>query len=408
MSPHITLYAWFGDFLGDNGGRIMDGRTLIFILSLLIALNATILLLLSRLHRETPGPREWACGAACITLGVLVGTQHGGGFAFAAVMAGNWLVVIGYALIFIGVQRFSGLRPRAGTVLLIATLSVAPVLAMPDLEADAVARGVLVGAVMGCFSIAIAATLAGGGGVQRLTAAVFAINAVMDFAYGAWVLVTPSAAGPGVEGGWATTVFLVWTIMMAFVTGAALALMVSERLRDELDRQASHDPLTDLLNRRGFDLVAEKLFASRSRDLQPFSVLMIDLDHFKRVNDGHGHEVGDRVLTHVARTLSVHLRAEDVFARWGGEEFIVLMPNCDAAQAAEAAQRLRAALAINPSSPRVTISVGIASGDADDDGLTGLKRRADGALYEAKACGRDRAVAAGATTRMAFESGGLG
>lgn len=371
----------------------MDGKTLIFILSLLIALNAAILLLLSRMHGEIPGPRDWACGAACLTAGVLVGTQTGGRFAVAAVTAGNWLVVVGYALIFIGVQRFAGLKPRAGSIVLIASLSVAPVLAMTDLAAHAVARGVLVGAVMGCFSVAIAATLAGGGGIQRVTAGVFAINAVMDFGYGAWLISAPA------DDGWATTAFLVWTIMLAFVTGAALALMVSERLRDELDRQASHDPLTDSLNRRGFDLVADKLFASRIQAMHPFSVLMIDLDHFKNVNDGHGHEVGDRVLTHVARTLSLHLRAEDVFARWGGEEFIVLMPNCDAFQAAEAAQRLRMALALNPSEPRVTVSIGIASSDGETSGLTDLKRRADGALYEAKASGRDRAVAAGATAR---------
>ncbi|SBW07210.1 conserved membrane hypothetical protein [uncultured Alphaproteobacteria bacterium] len=380
----------------------MDSKTLIVVLSLLIALNAAILLLLNRLHGEMPGPRDWACGAACITVGVMVATQHGGRFAFAAVAAGNWLVVAGYALIFIGVQRFCGLHPRAGTVLLIASLTVAPVLAMPDPDGDAVARGVLVGAVLGCFSIAIAATLASGGGVQRLTAGVFAINALMDFVYGAWVLATPA-----IGRGWATTVFLMWTIMLAFVTGAALALMISERLRDELDRQASHDPLTDLLNRRGFDLVADKLFSIRSRDMHPFSVLMIDLDHFKRVNDGHGHETGDRVLTHVARTLATHLRAEDVFARWGGEEFIVLMPNCDAEQAVEAAQRLRTALAQHPSTPRVTISIGIAT-SGGDEGLTGLKRRADGALYEAKAEGRDRAVAAGTATRAVVGSGGLG
>lgn len=380
----------------------MDGKTLILILSLLIGLNAAILTLLHRLHRQIPGPSDWALGATCIAAGTFLALQHHLPFPLLAMALANWLVVAGYALVLVGVQRFCGHQANPTALLVIATAALLPLLMMRDLEGDLAARGVLVSAVMGCFSIAIAVSLDGGEGVaRRLTAGVFSINAVVHFLYGAWILATPTIHA-GLADVWVVDMFLLWTISLAFATGAALTLMISERLRDELFRQASHDPLTDLFNRRGFDIVADKLFSTRSRDMHPFSVMMIDLDHFKRINDTHGHEIGDQVLVHVARTLEHHLRAEDVFARWGGEEFIVLMPNCTRHQAVEAAQRLRAALVLHPSNPKVTISIGTASSGGDGASLTDLKRRADGALYQAKHLGRDRAVDASDTVHTNF------
>lgn len=370
----------------------MDHKTLVLVLSVLIALNAAILLLLHRLHRETPGAVDWAMGAICIAAGAFLDLIHPLPYPFAAMLLTNWLVVAGYALVLVGMRDFCGQAPRPMLTLGLASLALLPLFAMRDMEADLTARCVLVSAIMGAFSIAIAATLEGSEGMaQRITAGVFSLNAVVHFLYGAWVLATPFAI-EGFNPALVADMFLLWTIGLTFAIGAALTLMISENLRDELQRQASHDPLTDLLNRRGFDLVADKLFATRSRDMHPFSVMMIDLDHFKRVNDTRGHEIGDRVLVHVSRTLANHLRAEDVFARWGGEEFIVLMPNCTPNQAREAAQRLRAALALHPSEPKVTISVGTASSDGDHSTLTELQRRADAALYKAKRLGRDRAV----------------
>lgn len=370
----------------------MDHKTLVLVLSLVIALNAAILLLLHRLHRETPGPASWAMGATCIAAGAFLDLIHPLPFPEAAILLANWLVVSGYALVLVGMRDFCGYAPRPMLMLGLASLTLLPMFAMQEIEGDFAARCVLVSAIMGCFSIAIAATLEGSEGVaQRITAGVFSVNAVVHFLYGAWVLALPIGVA-GLDDARVIDMFLVWTIGLTVATGAALTLMISEHLRDELLRQASHDPLTDLLNRRGFDLVADKLFATRSRDMHPFSVMMIDLDHFKRVNDTRGHETGDRVLVHVSRTLANHLRAEDVFARWGGEEFVVLMPNCAPNQAREAAQRLRAALALHPSEPKVTISVGTASSDGEDSTLTELQRRADAALYQAKRQGRDRAV----------------
>ena len=121
---------------------------------------------------------------------------------------------------------------------------------------------------------------------------------------------------------------------------------------------------------------------------------MLDLDHFKALNDVHGHQAGDTVLQAVARTLEEASRAGDVVARYGGEEFAVVLPGLDAAQTEEAGERLRRAVAECPAGLRVTASVGAAALPDHAPGAAALVAAADAAVYAAKAAGRDRVVGA--------------
>lgn len=177
-------------------------------------------------------------------------------------------------------------------------------------------------------------------------------------------------------------------------------------LRDDLDdtrRQATHDALTHAFNRRWLDENLPRLFARATAE-RPFSVVMVDIDHFKRLNDTIGHAGGDRVLVAVADTLRRRFRPADLVARYGGEEFAVLMPGTDLTSARKAAERVREAIAYTRFSgqdgaalPAVTVSCGVAASGPDDRPDT-LIRRADDALYRAKGLGRNRvevAVAAG-------------
>ncbi|MCS6997353.1 MAG: diguanylate cyclase [Casimicrobiaceae bacterium] len=162
---------------------------------------------------------------------------------------------------------------------------------------------------------------------------------------------------------------------------------------EELSRLAVTDPLTGLLNRRGFE---QQLNASGID--RPATVLLFDLDRFKRLNDAFGHAVGDRVLMRVARVISQCCRSTDLAARWGGEEFLLLLYNTTLAQGYEFAERLRLQLQrINWSEiglpESVTLSVGIAERQKDE-AVASLIERADHALYLAKASGRNRCVAA--------------
>jgi diguanylate cyclase (GGDEF)-like protein len=158
--------------------------------------------------------------------------------------------------------------------------------------------------------------------------------------------------------------------------------------------QATTDPLTGIPNRRRLDDELRRLVAQAQRYEQPLSVVLIDLDNFKRVNDRHGHEVGDRVLVEVVERLTAAVRAADLLGRWGGEEFVLLAPQTDERAARDLAERCRSAIAHSPTrAGTVTANFGVATlGPADD--ARALMRRADIALYVAKSDGRDRVVGA--------------
>jgi diguanylate cyclase (GGDEF)-like protein len=180
------------------------------------------------------------------------------------------------------------------------------------------------------------------------------------------------------------------------VLGAALALalllVTAGDIIENLRRERSLDPLTGLLNRRGFDEIAvEHLHGSRS---WPLSLMVIDIDHFKKINDTFGHPAGDAVLKTFSRFLVTAARHGDVCARFGGEEFLVLMPGCDSAGTQAAAERLRKNIRLAPFEAlpenwRVTASVGVAEARRGEL-LSNLIARADEALYDAKRTGRDR------------------
>lgn len=163
------------------------------------------------------------------------------------------------------------------------------------------------------------------------------------------------------------------------------AMIANDRLQEELNHHATHDPLTGALNRRAFALLAEKQVAQAARTGRPPAVLMMDLDHFKRINDTLGHSGGDATLCRFVAVAGDVLRAEDVLCRFGGEEFVALLPHAEAAQAVAAAERLRLAFAATGA----TVSIGVASLRPGED-LEDLLRRADAALYDAKRAGRDR------------------
>lgn len=183
---------------------------------------------------------------------------------------------------------------------------------------------------------------------------------------------------------------------------------IAERTRDlvaanaRLDMLASTDPLTGLLNRRRFMelAVAEHLRAGRHQ--RPLSLLLVDLDHFKRVNDQYGHRMGDAVLRTAAAILSGAIRGSDLAARFGGEELILLLPETDLTGAAGMAERLRQGFAagitsLDGTDVRVTASLGVAAWRGPGESLDALIHRADQALYAAKHAGRDRVMIAAGT-----------
>lgn len=173
---------------------------------------------------------------------------------------------------------------------------------------------------------------------------------------------------------------------------------------DELELRmiAQHDYLTGALSRRGFIEQAQREMARQERYGRPIALIALDIDHFKRINDGHGHAAGDEVLRQVGAIMANTLRPSDVYGRLGGEEFGILLPETDLEQAAQAAERLRSAVEEHDfavggdASLRVTVSMGLVALDPGTDTLEVRLAEADRLLYQAKAAGRNRVVAADA------------
>jgi diguanylate cyclase (GGDEF)-like protein len=169
-------------------------------------------------------------------------------------------------------------------------------------------------------------------------------------------------------------------------------LLATDRVRTELEHRATHDSLTQTLNRRAImQLCQEELDRARRYGHGP-SIMMLDLDNFKAVNDTHGHQHGDAVLVHFAACTRSALRSEDRLGRYGGEEFLVLLPDTDVAAAHHVAQRIHTLL--DTGHPLdFKLSIGVTTWQGPSDTLDAMLTRADAALYHAKNRGRNQTCA---------------
>ncbi|MFV9504356.1 MAG: diguanylate cyclase [Oscillochloridaceae bacterium umkhey_bin13] len=169
-----------------------------------------------------------------------------------------------------------------------------------------------------------------------------------------------------------------------------------EALAAQLRYHATHDALTGLLNRRGLEQQAARVLGRAERSIQPVAVALIDLDHFKQINDQHGHAVGDQALAHLAAELRDAVRPYDLLGRWGGEEFLLILPGVPSDLACSVAERLRAHIAATPlvldaeQRLHLRVSIGVAICPGPLLSLDRLLITADEALYAAKAAGRNR------------------
>jgi diguanylate cyclase (GGDEF)-like protein len=184
---------------------------------------------------------------------------------------------------------------------------------------------------------------------------------------------------------------------------AGIIIDIPERKKkeEELYRQATFDPLTGLPNRGSFDRRFVQIIHENREEGRPFSLLFLDIDHFKKINDTWGHDIGDQALKHVSQILKDALRECDFAARIGGEEFAVLLRCEEAERSGIVAERIRCSIEAAPfilsdMTVPLTVSIGIfnSSKESDDLGCKAILKRADKALYEAKSAGRNRVVAA--------------
>jgi diguanylate cyclase (GGDEF)-like protein len=190
-------------------------------------------------------------------------------------------------------------------------------------------------------------------------------------------------------------VFYIYMSFLATVLPPSIIWLVLRRLTDELRNLAARDPLTQLLNRRGLGDALQLYF--NSRKAEPAHVLMVDVDHFKRINDRYGHQAGDTVLCHVAQVLRSTVRRGDLTGRIGGEEFVAICLDSDVDGVMQLAERLRAAIesraiavAGDGEMLHCTVTLGVSHHFMGAQALEGAMQEADAALYRGKAAGRNR------------------
>lgn len=186
-------------------------------------------------------------------------------------------------------------------------------------------------------------------------------------------------------------------VLLSFMCSSARLLVTQHRLllvKEALRREASHDGLTSLWNRKAILSILERDLLRAERDHQPVGLIMIDVDHFKAINDSRGHAAGDAVLRIIASGIAAVVRPYDSVGRCGGEEFLIVAPGCDLAETWELAERVRShvagcSISVGGASVTVSLSLGVATGDASAD-IEKLLNAADAALYQAKNAGRNR------------------
>lgn len=218
--------------------------------------------------------------------------------------------------------------------------------------------------------------------LQVFTAALHAVRMVLTLLYPPAEIVHMDMIQAG---------FTYLNMLVSVGGGCGLIWLALCGHRRELHMMAQTDPLTGLLNRRAFEQILYRELMRSSLSGPPIAVLLLDIDHFKEVNDAFGHQAGDEVICRVSAVLNGSLRASDALARYGGEEFVLLLRDASAAQAEEIAERLRAGIAgltRLPGVMTITASIGVAvyrTGDTADE----LLRRCDEALYCSKRSGRN-------------------
>jgi diguanylate cyclase len=223
----------------------------------------------------------------------------------------------------------------------------------------------------------------------------FAASAILGLTYGFQELRSRSDA---------TDIYLLSRFFLANA-GYIILLLVSVRLNEQyvrartlaesMTRLAYTDPLVPIANRRELELTIAREIQRATRHHQPLSIILFDLDHFKKVNDRYGHDAGDRMLIGVCQDVRRIVRLPDILGRWGGEEFLIVAPQTDLTQAMQIAERARQAIADHAHEHMgpITASFGVAEYHPDESAQNWLKR-VDAALYAAKAAGRNRSVMA--------------
>ncbi|ODS64292.1 MAG: hypothetical protein ABS41_03260 [Arenimonas sp. SCN 70-307] len=377
----------------DIRSGLLVGAVLTLLVGLLLAVVARAMPAAFR-----PALTWWVAATLLQPAGFVLLTQRDHLSEWLTIVGANACIALAFAAYAVALRRFfhQQVRPLLLAVMVVLAVAISTWwgLLEPDLTLRLITISLVLAWMLGYSAWTVYRSPEATGPLRHVAGGAFTFSAAV-MAYRAGVLV--------VDPGQVLTVFqLTHVQVLTYAVGSILPvvatlgflLLCTERSQRELERAARMDFLTGVYNRRAIEELGTRAIAGARRHGMPLSLLVVDLDHFKRINDELGHAAGDLALVQAVARIRESLRAEDLPGRLGGEEFIVLMPNTDGASAAAAAERIRESFSGRPleldgQRRGVTLSIGVAVLAPADRHFSQLLQRADRAMYAAKHAGRD-------------------
>ncbi|TRZ65814.1 MAG: sensor domain-containing diguanylate cyclase [Rhodocyclaceae bacterium] len=381
---------------------MFDPRSLIVISGLLATVCTVVLFSLRQsFPRSIGGISQWAWALVLFVVSSALFAGRGLIPDWLSIVVANTVLFGGTLLMYLGLRDLAGqpARPQPYVIgLAVLMLAIAWFSTVLDHYGvrTLLAAGVNAVAFGACAMVALDVSPGKFGG--RFTSAAFMVCVVVLVTRMFGVLYRFDATSSILEPSLVQQTYLTIYPLCLLAAILGFILMINERLRQTLEHLASHDSMTGAFLRPAFFDRLESEVARARRHDRPFALLMLDLDQFKRINDEHGHMAGDKVIVDFAQRITALLRQQDMLCRYGGEEFVLLLPETSLANGTLVAERIRrnvieAHQGVSPYT--VSIGVVVADGKAAND-ANALLEAADGALYEAKRGGRNRVeVAAG-------------
>lgn len=380
-----------------------DPRSFIITSACLGIMCSFLLMVLKRsFPKDIRGLQEWSVACAAMAASAFLFASRGVLSVLWSSVCANVLIVAGIMLMYLGLLRFDK-RPirKQARMLMLALAVIGLGLLWLTFGVDSYRGRVMLVCIVNmtlffASGITVLQMRHQRGGAERFTAAVFLFTGTVSLLRFAVALATTVKLDPANDMSIAQHLYLASFATSLVGLSLGFILMANRKLQLQLQFQASRDSLTGIYSRGAFLEIVDNEVKRSDRYRQPLSLLIIDLDNFKRINDNYGHPVGDAVLRDFVQRTQQVLRSHDSFARHGGEEFAILLPNTSEEEAMVVANRIRQTIDedTDPALPRYTISIGIAGNALADLDAATFFGYADRALYQAKRNGKDQAVLA--------------
>jgi diguanylate cyclase (GGDEF)-like protein len=383
---------------------LFDAQTMLF-MNVLVGLFLSVALSFSIRDRFIcPGAKYWLACMYCSTLGMLFIWLRLYIPLAISVVLGNGLIMLSYTQIWLGLRQYNkSLQPRDPWIMLIAPLTSLALIGFLLYDStNIILRIMFVSLLFSCLLIMSIWQAVKDRKATETGRLFFAFTlSITLISHVLRALTLPQLLGRAslLDNNLSNVFLMVYATIALLGIGFSVLLISSQWLQQRLYIHATYDALTGVYNRYALVELGDTLELTINLSSRVWSLAMIDIDHFKLVNDRYGHPVGDVVLKQMASILKAQIRHRDIIARYGGEEFVVVLPDCDLEHTRLWAERVRKQIAETPlvidnQTVCITISIGIASSNSTVYKLDEVLRLADAALYTAKNAGRNQVQAA--------------